>query len=150
MRVTPKTITAMISLLLMSTSVLAGRTGILHARASTSVDPNDVKDTKCIDEQAEIDTHDMNVAQLAICGSIAGAIQKCQGSPKSSEGTSGTASFKLEPAIEGETIKISKGRWERCIRAARATCPTGTFSSTCIGGATNGDINFSLSAVKKS
>ncbi|GJC86054.1 hypothetical protein ColLi_08892 [Colletotrichum liriopes] len=86
----------------------------------------------------------MNVATLGICGGIQGTIQKCNGAPKSTVGQSGTAKFTLNPTDSGATINVSKGRWEGCIRAARATCPTGSFSSTCVGGASQGNIAFTL------
>ena len=67
--------------------------------------------------------HDENVAQLQICeGGIAGKVTKCRGAPTSTTGTSGTAKFSLTTATGGGTINISKGRWEQCIRAARAVC----------------------------
>jgi hypothetical protein len=88
--------------------------------------------------------HDANVAQLAICGGIAGAITKCGGSPQSTVGASGTAVFTLKATTSGATLNVSKGRWEGCVRAARAVCPTGSFSSTCIGGASTGNIAFTL------
>ncbi|KAH9218929.1 hypothetical protein DL95DRAFT_384755 [Leptodontidium sp. 2 PMI_412] len=119
---------------------------VLQMRASTSVNPNAVLDTKCIDTSANIVFHDANVALLGICGGIAGAITKCGGAPSSTTGSSGTALFKLNAVDSGATINVSKGRWEGCVRAARAVCPTGTFSSTCVGGATTGNVAFSLSA----
>jgi hypothetical protein len=45
----------------------------------------------------------------------------------------------------GSTINISKGRWERCVKAAQLTCPTGSFETTCLGGATpSGDVKVTL------
>lgn len=88
--------------------------------------------------------HDENVAQLGICGGIAGKITKCGGAPASTVGQSGTAKFTVNTATSGGTINVSKGRWEQCIRAARAVCPTGSMSATCAGGASNGDIKFTL------
>ena len=85
------------------------------------------------------------MAELAICGGIAGSIEKCGGSPASTTGVSGTAKFVLRATDAGATINVSKGRWEGCVRAARAVCPTGAFTSTCIGGATSGNIAFTLS-----
>ncbi|KAI8271039.1 hypothetical protein K4K58_004040 [Colletotrichum sp. SAR11_239] len=116
----------------------------LEVRANKDVNPAAVKDTTCTDKAAKIDTHDMNVATLAICGGIQGSIQKCGGAPKSTTGVSGTAKFTLNPTSSGATLNVSKGRWEGCIRAARATCPTGSFKSTCVGGASTGDIAFTL------
>ncbi|ORY65966.1 uncharacterized protein BCR38DRAFT_339294 [Pseudomassariella vexata] len=117
---------------------------VLKMRASTSVNPDSVSNTKCIDPSVDIDFHDQNVAELGICGGIAGTIQKCGGAPESTTGTSGTAEFKLNAATSGATINISKGRWEQCIRAARAVCPTGSMSGTCAGGASEGDVDFTL------
>lgn len=88
--------------------------------------------------------HDQNVAELGICGGIAGSITKCQGSPASTVGQSGSAKFSLQAATAGATINISKGRWEQCVRAARAVCPTGSLSGTCAGGASTGDVEFTL------
>ncbi|KAH7417011.1 hypothetical protein BKA64DRAFT_656742 [Cadophora sp. MPI-SDFR-AT-0126] len=119
---------------------------VLQSRASKSVNPNAVLDTKCIDTSATIVFHDENVAQLGICGGIAGAITKCGGAPTSTTGSSGTALFKLNAVDSGATINVSKGRWEGCVRAARAVCPSGTFSSTCVGGASTGNVAFTLSA----
>ena len=60
-----------------------------------------------------LDFHTVNVAQLQICGSIAGTIQKCQGAPTSTTGESGNVRFTIKPVEAGATINISKGRWER-------------------------------------
>jgi len=84
------------------------------------------------------------VAELGICGGIAGAITKCGGAPTSTTGKSGTAQFKLAAVSQGATINISKGRWEQCVRAARAVCPTGSIQATCAGGASTGDVAFTL------
>ncbi|KAH8676876.1 hypothetical protein BGZ60DRAFT_468733 [Tricladium varicosporioides] len=115
-------------------------------RASTTVNPAAVTGTTCGDTTDNIVFHDANVAQLAICGGIAGAITKCGGAPTSTTGSSGTALFKLNAVDSGATINVSKGRWEGCVRAARAVCPTGEFTSTCVGGASTGNVAFSLSA----
>ncbi|XXG94454.1 hypothetical protein Hte_000711 [Hypoxylon texense] len=117
---------------------------VLAIRASTSVNPAAVSDVTCIDRNVNIVFHDQNVAELGICGGIAGAITKCQGSPASTVGQSGSAKFSLEAATAGATINISKGRWEQCVRAARAVCPTGSLSGTCAGGASAGDVDFTL------
>ena len=60
-----------------------------------------------------LDFHTSNVALLQICGGIAGTIQKCQGSPTSTVGQSGNVRFTIKPVVAGDTINISKGRWER-------------------------------------
>ncbi|KIW78303.1 hypothetical protein Z517_08138 [Fonsecaea pedrosoi CBS 271.37] len=109
--------------------------------ANTSVNPEAVTGTTCIDPTVNLNTHDTNVAILSICGGIAGSIQFCGGDPSTTVGASGTSKFTLTAvnAAEGATINVSKGRWEGCVRAARAVCPTGTFSSTCVGGTSDGD-----------
>ncbi|KAK6382102.1 hypothetical protein LTS17_003987 [Exophiala oligosperma] len=106
--------------------------------ASTSVDPNDVTGTTCDDPTVSLVSHDTNVAVLSICGGIAGSIQKCEGNPATTVGASGTSKFTLTPVTQGATLNVSKGRWERCVRAAQAVCPTGTFTSTCKGGVSEG------------
>jgi len=107
---------------------------------NTSVNPAAVSGTLCTDPSVSLVTHDTNVALLAICGGIAGTIEFCGGDPTTTIGASGTSKFSLTAinAAEGATINVSKGRWEGCVRAARATCPTGTFSSTCVGGTSDG------------
>lgn len=88
--------------------------------------------------------HDENVAELGICGGIAGAITKCGGAPASTTGKAGSAIFTLNTVQKGATINISKGRWEQCVRAARAVCPTGSIQATCAGGASTGNVAFTL------
>ncbi|KAF2654743.1 hypothetical protein K491DRAFT_600279 [Lophiostoma macrostomum CBS 122681] len=118
--------------------------GIAGALPQQVVSGNEVTGTQCTDTSIAFNTHDTNVAILGICGGIAGTIQKCGGSPSSTTGQSGTSLFTLNALTAGSTINISKGRWERCVKAAQLTCPTGSFTSTCIGGATVGDVGFSL------
>jgi hypothetical protein len=91
-----------------------------------------------------LDSHDTNVAILSICGGIAGAITKCEGNPTSTVGQSGTSKFTLNPVNAGATLNVSKGRWERCVKAAKLTCPNGSFDSTCVGGTSDGDFTFRL------
>ncbi|KAI1660058.1 hypothetical protein F4813DRAFT_311853 [Daldinia decipiens] len=117
---------------------------VLHMRASTSVNPAAVSGVECIDRNKNIVFHDQNVAELAICGGIAGSIQKCGGAPETTTGRSGSAEFTLSAATSGATINISKGRWEQCVRAARAVCPTGSMKGTCAGGASSGNVDFTL------
>ncbi|KAF2972318.1 hypothetical protein GQX73_g1235 [Xylaria multiplex] len=117
---------------------------VLALRATTQVNPAAVSDVTCIDPKLNIVFHDQNVAELGICGGIAGSITKCGGAPKTTIGQSGSAKFTLTTATSGATINISKGRWEQCVRAARAICPTGSMSGTCSGGASSGDVNFIL------
>ncbi|KFZ13885.1 hypothetical protein V501_03477 [Pseudogymnoascus sp. VKM F-4519 (FW-2642)] len=121
----------------------------LDARANTSVNPDSVTFTTCTDPGVSIDSHDINVAILSICGTIAGTIQKCQGSPASTTGASGTAVLKLNVVNQGSTINVSKGRWEACMRAARAVCGNSPFKSECVGGTagtSGGNIAFELTA----
>ncbi|KAF2005492.1 hypothetical protein P154DRAFT_379042, partial [Amniculicola lignicola CBS 123094] len=99
------------------------------------VSGNEVTGTTCLDPSIAFDSHDTNVAILSICGGIAGTIQKCGGNPTSTTGVSGTSKFTLDVTDAGSTINISKGRWERCVKAAQLTCPTGSFETTCLGGA---------------
>ncbi|KAI1381719.1 hypothetical protein F4677DRAFT_439535 [Hypoxylon crocopeplum] len=117
---------------------------VLALRASTAVNPAAVSGVTCIDRNVNIVFHDQNVAELAICGGIAGSITKCGGSPQSTVGKSASAEFTLNAATPGATINISKGRWEQCVRAARAICPTGSMKGTCAGGASTGDVDFTL------
>ncbi|KAF2639001.1 hypothetical protein P280DRAFT_365009, partial [Massarina eburnea CBS 473.64] len=116
------------------------------APADQQVSGSEVTGTTCTDTSVAFNTHDTNVAILGICGGIAGSIQKCGGSPTSTTGQSGTSKFTLDATDAGSTINISKGRWERCVKAAQITCPKGAFDSTCVGGATTGDVKFSLAA----
>ncbi|RKU46182.1 hypothetical protein DL546_008546 [Coniochaeta pulveracea] len=117
---------------------------VLSMRASTAVNPAAVTSTTCLDTSKKIVFHDENVAELGICGGIAGSITKCGGAPASTTGQSGTAKFVLKATQSGAQINISKGRWEQCVRAARAVCPTGSLSAVCQGGATAGDVGFTL------
>ncbi|KAK3383786.1 hypothetical protein B0T24DRAFT_673619 [Lasiosphaeria ovina] len=121
---------------------------VLSMRASTEVNPRAALDTRCIDRNDRIVFHDQNVAELDICGGIAGAATKCGGQPApSTTGRSGTALFTLRAADAGATINISKGRWEQCVRAARSVCPTGSLAATCVGGATSGNVAFTLTSI---
>lgn len=110
----------------------------------------------------------MNVALLQICGGIAGTIEKCQGAPTSTTGVSGNVQFSITPAVKGDTINISKGRWERKslssypavraamlklmfaegIKAAFAQCGQDVpFTATFTGGATKGNVNVKLERI---
>lgn len=107
--------------------------------ANTSVHPDAVTGTTCDDPNVSLVTHDTNVALLGICG----------GDPATTVGASRASRFTLTAvnAGNGATINVSKGRWEGCVRAAKATCPTGTFTSTCVGGTSDGaGFEFVLSA----
>ena len=84
------------------------------------------------------------MAELSICGGISGSASGCSGSPVETTGQTGTAKFTLKAVIPGATINMSKAHWEQCARAARAVCPTGSLKSVCVGGASKGDVAFSL------
>ncbi|KAI0352163.1 hypothetical protein OH77DRAFT_1592384 [Trametes cingulata] len=100
-----------------------------------------VSNVKCT-SKTPLDFHTSNVALLQICGGIAGSIQKCQGSPTSTVGQSGNVRFTITPVVEGDTINISKGRWEQGIKAAFAVCGQNIpFTATFTGGARKGDVN---------
>ncbi|KAL9105805.1 MAG: hypothetical protein Q9227_009061 [Pyrenula ochraceoflavens] len=102
-------------------------------RADTPVDPNSITGATCTDPGTTLVSHDINVALLSICGSIAGSIQQCGGNPTTTTGESGTAKFTL--TAQSGTIDITKGRWEHCVAAARAVCGDSPLTATCIGGA---------------
>ena len=87
-------------------------------RGTRVVNPNAVSFTTCSSDTTAIVSHDINVALLAICGGIAGTIEQCGGSPTITTGSSGTALFTLNAATAGQTIDITKGRWEGCVAAA--------------------------------
>lgn len=120
---------------------------VLRMRQSIPLEPRAVADTECIDRNAHIVFHDQNAAELSICSGIAGSVKRCQGSPSVTQGRVGSALFTLKPLTAGSTINITKKRWEQCVRAARAVCPTGSLSATCLGGASRGDLHFSLLAM---
>lgn len=95
-----------------------------------------------------LDFHDTNVAILSICGGIAGTIEKCEGNPTSTVGTSGGSQFTINPVVSGATLNISKGRWEQGIKAVAAICGADIpFTATFALGASTGDVNVSLEAV---
>ncbi|TBU34121.1 hypothetical protein BD311DRAFT_650873 [Dichomitus squalens] len=100
-----------------------------------------VSNVVCTSKTA-LDFHTSNVALLQICGGIAGSIEKCEGSPTSTVGKSGNVQFTIKPVVKGDTINISKGRWEQGIKAAFAVCGQNIpFTATFAGGATKGDVN---------
>ncbi|KAF7954472.1 hypothetical protein EAE96_005593 [Botrytis aclada] len=129
-------------------AILGAMAVVNAAPASTTVNPDAVTGTTCTDPSTTLVSHDINVALLGICGSIAGTIQQCGGEPTSTTGESGTALLRLNAATSGQTIDITKGRWEGCMRAVRAVCGDSPFTSTCIGGAkvNAGNVDFELSA----
>ncbi|KAI1846749.1 hypothetical protein JX265_008947 [Neoarthrinium moseri] len=117
---------------------------VLSMRAAMPLNPAAVYDVTCVDASLRIVFHDENVAQLSICGGISGSNTRCAGGPQSTEAQSASAKFTLAPVTPGAVLNISKVRWEQCVRAARAICPTGSMAGTCRGGASNGDVKFSL------
>lgn len=117
---------------------------ILALRRATPLNPDAVTDVRCWNTEEKIIFHEENAAQLAICDGISGTTSQCGGSPKTTVGSRGTAKFTLTALNEGAKINISKVRWEECVHAARAVCPTGSLSATCRGGATVGDVAFVL------
>jgi len=117
--------------------------------ADRKTDPNSISNLNCTAPTTKLDSHQVNVALLQICGGIAGKITKCGGKagsvPSSSTtGVDGEAKFSLKATTPGATINISKGRWEQCIRAAQQKCGDAPFIATCKGGATKGDVDFKL------
>ncbi|KAG4033567.1 hypothetical protein MFRU_004g00740 [Monilinia fructicola] len=117
------------------------------------MDPSVVTGTTCIDPlfiepifNRTLVSHDINVV-LGICGIIANTTQQlsklCGGEPSSTTQESGTTLLKLNAATVGQTIDITKGRWERCMRTEQAS-----ITSTCIRGANvnAGNVDFELSA----
>ncbi|KAI0136477.1 hypothetical protein BJ170DRAFT_710475 [Xylariales sp. AK1849] len=117
---------------------------VLSMRAVAPLNPAAVYGVQCMDADKKIVFHDQNVAELSICGGIAGSTRKCGGAPQMTIGHSASAKFTLTPETPGATISISKDKWEQCVRAARAICPTGSMSGTCRGGASTGDVRFML------
>ncbi|KAI5866957.1 hypothetical protein GGS23DRAFT_615592 [Durotheca rogersii] len=117
---------------------------VLAMRKSMAVSPSAAFDVECLDRNARIVFHDQNAAELAICGGIGGSATKCAGAPETTVGRSGSAQFTLRATAPGATINVSKLRWEQCVRAARGVCPTGSMRATCRGGATSGDVAFTL------
>ena len=97
-----------------------------------------------------ISPDDEAVAELSICGGMPGSVNECKGAPKTTTGQSGSAQFMVTALDDDATISVSKERWMRCVRAARAACPTGSFSATCLGGGSTGDVVFTLESTKLS
>lgn len=117
---------------------------ILALRRATPLNPDSVTDVRCWNTEEKIIFHEENAAQLAICDGISGSTSQCGGSPATTVGRKGSAKFTLTALRDGAKINISKVRWEECVHAARAVCPTGSLSATCRGGATVGDVAFVL------
>ncbi|PSR92250.1 hypothetical protein BD289DRAFT_183495 [Coniella lustricola] len=125
---------------------------VLSMRQSTPLNPDAVSDVQCLDPEAHIVFHDENAAQLSICNGLSGndPARKCPGTAPVTIGKRGSALFVLtalspHSTLVSANINISKLRWDECVRAARAKCPTGSMSGVCVGGATwGGDVAFSL------
>ncbi|KAH6997808.1 hypothetical protein BKA56DRAFT_607399 [Ilyonectria sp. MPI-CAGE-AT-0026] len=117
---------------------------VLRARATMEVDHSVLVKAICLDSSQEIILHDETVAQLSICGGMAGSINRCNGAPAATVGEAGSALFAVTADDAGASIIISKERWMRCVQAARDQCPTGSLSATCVGGASTGDVSFTL------
>ncbi|WYZ34600.1 hypothetical protein EsH8_I_000876 [Colletotrichum jinshuiense] len=117
---------------------------VLSMRSQAPVNTAAVLEVTCIDRNAHVVFHDQNAAELAICGGISGDVASCQGNPSTTVGQAGSARFSLKPTTEGATINIAKAKWEQCVRAARDKCPTGSVRAVCAGGATSGDVEFTL------
>lgn len=96
--------------------------------------------------------HDQNAAQLSICGGeLSGrGNNKCRTRAPTTVGRRGSAQFSLEAVNGGTAITLTKRRWEECVRAARDKCPTGSLSGTCLGGASGGDVFFTLETTMRS
>lgn len=97
--------------------------------------------------------HDQNAAQLAICDGLAGDSRtRCRTSGPTTIGERGSAKFTLTSAAGDKSrIRLSKARWEECVRAARDKCPTGSLSGTCLGGELGGggDVLFTLESTMR-
>ncbi|GKT41969.1 uncharacterized protein ColSpa_02150 [Colletotrichum spaethianum] len=117
---------------------------VLSMRSQEPVNLAAVVEATCIDRNAHIVFHDQNAAELAICGGISGGVAACQGSPVTTVGQAGSARFDLKTTVEGASINIAKAKWEQCVRAARDKCPTGSVRAVCAGGATSGNVEFTL------
>ncbi|KPM45479.1 hypothetical protein AK830_g1031 [Neonectria ditissima] len=117
---------------------------VLRARATMEVDHSVLAEATCLDRNQAIILHDETVAQLSICGGMPGSIDGCTGARAATVGEVGTALFTVSADDAGASITISKQQWMRCVQAARDRCPTGSLSATCVGGASSGDVSFTL------
>lgn len=86
--------------------------------------------------------HEQNAAELSICDGLPGG--RCRTGERETVGRAGSAVFVLRAVEPGASVTVTKGRWEGCVRAARAVCPTGSLRSRCLGGASSGDVEFWL------
>ncbi|KZT30267.1 hypothetical protein NEOLEDRAFT_1166477 [Neolentinus lepideus HHB14362 ss-1] len=129
-------------------SFLTAVTLVIGAVASPIYRRANVSNVQCTDPNTTLDSHTTNVAILAICGGIAGTIEKCQGAPTNTTGQSGDVRFTLTPTVAGATINISKGRWEQGVKAAFAQCGQDKpFTAVIQGGASSGDVAVKLEQV---
>ncbi|KMS65187.1 hypothetical protein BVRB_038530, partial [Beta vulgaris subsp. vulgaris] len=117
--------------------------------AAFIVQAADINNLRCTSPGTSIDRRHINRAVLAICGGIAGKIQKCQGNPKTTVGVFQTARFDLKPTVEGATITVSKGRWERGVKEALAKCGNAPFTGVIPLGVSRGNLNVKLTKVKQ-
>ncbi|KAK4230466.1 hypothetical protein QBC38DRAFT_27927 [Podospora fimiseda] len=121
---------------------------ILKTRISIPANPKAVRDVVCLDRRAHIVSHDELAAELSICsGQIAQG--KCRENGKESVGRVGTAMFTVRSMGSSDSkINLTKQRWEGCVAAARGQCPTGSLSGICVGGGIEGDVGFTLVAMR--
>ncbi|KAK1981450.1 hypothetical protein LZ30DRAFT_592703 [Colletotrichum cereale] len=117
---------------------------VLSMRSQEPVNPAAMVEATCIDRNAHIVFHDQNAAELAICGGISGSVAACHGGPATTVGQAGSARFELKTTVPGASITIAKAKWEQCVRAARDKCPTGSVRALCAGGASSGNVEFTL------
>ncbi|KAK0745918.1 hypothetical protein B0T18DRAFT_324512 [Schizothecium vesticola] len=115
---------------------------VLSMRQSTPLNPRAITDTTCIDRNTHIVFHEQNAAELAICDGLPGG--RCRTGAREATGRAGSAVFVLRAVEAGASVTVTKARWEGCVRAARAVCPTGSLRSVCLGGASSGDVEFWL------
>lgn len=139
---------------------------VLSMRQSTPLNPRAITDTQCIDRNTYVSPrppppsppspsqpptdnsprhivfHEQNAAELSICDGLPGG--RCRTGERETVGRAGSAVFVLRAVEPGASVTVTKGRWEGCVRAARAVCPTGSLKSRCLGGASSGDVEFWL------
>ncbi|PON23706.1 hypothetical protein TGAM01_v207353 [Trichoderma gamsii] len=71
--------------------------------ANTNVNPEAITSTTCTAKKVTINSHDINVALLSICGGIAGTIEQCQGNPTNTTDIEATAK-----ATTGKRFLVSR------------------------------------------
>ncbi|KAK4152425.1 hypothetical protein C8A00DRAFT_16256 [Chaetomidium leptoderma] len=127
--------------------------GLSLRRQQNPIKPNAVRDVVCLDPKTRFVLYDEHAASLAICSSIAGSsATRCEGAPRETVGRSGKAVFTLQATERdssggGAGITLSKAAWMGCVAAAREACPEGSFRGVCVGGATRGDVQFTLTSL---